>query len=184
MTPAVPSLPREIAHALGKGETALFTVFAKRITAHLGESLITVLAPDRRRGCLVRIYSNDTAQYPLGDADTIESNRWFRRLFAERMPVVANNESEIARWLPDFVAFKGAGLSSLANIPVVVAGQVIGIANLMSGPEVFTQERIGLLEGETPTAALGIMLSQVKVDPFAVSPAVLQTFLDPGRQVD
>lgn len=184
MTPAAHSLPREIVHALGKGETALFTVFANRVTAHLGESLITVLAPDQQRGCLVRIYSNDTARYPLGDADTIENNRWFRRLFAERMPVVANNEGEIAYWLPDFVAFKGTGLSSLANIPVVVAGQVIGIANLMAGPEVFTQERIRLLEGETPTAALGIMLSKVEVDPFAVSPTRRCPFLDPDKEVD
>lgn len=157
MTTASAALPEMLPDALALGPTALFDLLARRLQDRVGYALLTVLAtrPDRAR--LVRLYSSNEEQYPLGDADEVEDSAWFRRLFGDREPVVANDAARIAAWLPGYDAFAGQGYGSLANVPVVVDGAAVGLVNLMSGPGHFTDRRLAALRCELPIAALAIL---------------------------
>jgi GAF domain-containing protein len=137
---------------------ALFQRLGERVEDQLENGLLTILVPDIDRNCLVRIYSSDEEAYPLGDADIIEPTPWFNRLLDSKEPVIANNEAAIEHWLPDFVGFREAGYGALANLPVLVAGEVVGIVNVMARAGELTGACVDSLQRELPTAALAIML--------------------------
>ena len=145
--------------AMASGPDALFTLPAERARIIMGEVLLTVLVPNREDTRLVRIYSSDERRYPLEEAHHVEDSRWFRQIFAERRPVIANDEEEIAAWHPGFGGDGKSDHGALANLPVIAGGQVLGIVNLMSPTRRFTERRLRDLQAELPAAALGVMIA-------------------------
>jgi GAF domain-containing protein len=152
-------MPAEMSKALGGGSDALFDVITRRAGSLLGDALFTVLVPNDRGTRLVRIYSSNKTDYPLGEADKVDDTAWFRQLFISKQPVVANNGAEIAGWLPDFADQSPMHYESLANLPIIAGGQVLGIMNLMSTRDRFTEETMHFLRAETPMVALAILVS-------------------------
>ncbi|WP_187969056.1 GAF domain-containing protein [Aquibium microcysteis] len=155
MTPALPGA--SLADALPRGSVAIFDVLAERIRRNVGSRLVTVLVPSSDAPFLVRVFSNNLEQYPLGRADPVEDSIWFRRLFSEREAIVANDSDAIGTWLPGFDSYLEQGYGSLANVPIVVAGTTIGLLNLMDEAGHFTAERLAVLRDELPLAALAIL---------------------------
>ena len=49
------------------------------------------------------------------------------------------------------------GYGSLANLPVVVSGQVVGLMNLMAAPGHFSGANLAAISGELPLLALAIL---------------------------
>jgi GAF domain-containing protein len=150
---ALPALPDAV--ALGPG--AVLDLLAHRVADRVGYSLMTILVPAPDGRLLLRIFSSNLHQYPLGDADIVEDTIWFRQLFGACSPVIANDAEEIAAWLPGFDGYVEQGYGSLANVPVVVAGRTVGILNLMADVGHFTPDRIAALREELPMAALAIL---------------------------
>ena len=118
-----------------------------------GDGLFTVLAVNGDADHLWRVWSSDPAHYPPGIADRIEDTVWFRRLFTERAPIIANDPETIAVWLPEFGGFAEQGYGALCNMPVVSGGDVVGLMNLMAGAGHFTPGRVAALEALVPQAA-------------------------------
>lgn len=147
----------DLTTTLHDGPEALYALLSSRLGRHPGFGLLTVLAPNRSGDMLIRLFSSNTGQYPLGDADPVQDDRWFRRLFVERRPVVANDPLEIGNWLPDYTEFVEMGYASLLNMPVVIAGESIGVMNVMGGPGHFSQAAVSAIAAETPLAALAIL---------------------------
>jgi GAF domain-containing protein len=148
-----------LADALPQGPAAIFDILATRIRDNVGYLLMTVLVPASDAPFLMRVFSTNEDQYPLGTADPIEDSIWFRRLFTEREAIVANDAEAIEAWLPDFDAYHAQGYGSLANIPIVVSGTTIGLINLMDEAGHFTTERLSVLHQELPVAALAVFAS-------------------------
>lgn len=152
-------MPAEMWKALRGGADKLFDLVRRRSSTLLGDALLTVLIPNNCGTRLVRIYSSNKADYPLGEADKVEDTAWFRQLFVSKQPVVANNGNEIANWLPDFADQSPMHYESLANLPIIADGYVLGIMNLMSTRDRFAEETLHFLRAETPAVALGILIS-------------------------
>ncbi|MEX3010788.1 GAF domain-containing protein [Hoeflea sp. TYP-13] len=148
--------PLVLQYAMQGDVDALCDLTARRLKSLVGFELLTILAPDISGTHLRRIYSTDTAGYPLGLADEIRKSPWFDQLFDNRAPIIAANTDEIAAWLPDFDGFAGIGLGSLVNYPVVVADQTIGLLNLMDRPGSYDNETAHILEAELPLFAVTI----------------------------
>ena len=157
MTLNAPSV--SLADAMPEGPGAIFDVLARRIQDNVGYLLMTVLVPASDAPFLDRVYSTNQDQYPLGKADPIEDSIWFRRLFSEGEAIVANDEEAIKAWLPGFDAYLAQGYGSLANIPIIISGNTIGLLNLMDEAGHFTAKRIAVLRQELPAAALAIFAS-------------------------
>jgi len=150
---AHPALPDAV--ALGPG--AVLDLLAHCVADRVGYRLMTILVPAPDGRLLLRIFSSNLRQYPLGDADIVEDTVWFRQLFGACEPVIANDAAEIAAWLPGFDTYAEQGYGSLANVPVVVAGRTVGILSLMADAGYFTPERLAALREELPMAALAIL---------------------------
>jgi hypothetical protein len=142
--------------ALRSGHERLFALLAVRLAASVGYGLLTVLAPDKSGKRLIRYYSNRPDQFPLGEGDDVEDNLWFRHIFQGRQPVVANDDEEIRAWLPGFTNAKALGYESLLNFPIVMAGDVVGLINVMAGKNHFDELRLDAVLEQTPLATLAL----------------------------
>jgi len=150
-----------LADALPRGSVAIFDVLAERIRADVGYRLMTILVPSGDAPFLVRVFSTNLDQYPLGKADPVDDSIWFRRLFSQGEPIIANDAAAIEAWLPGFDAYLAQGYGSLANVPIVISGTTIGLLNLMDETGHFTAERVSLLREELPLAALAILAERM-----------------------
>ncbi|MFN3546627.1 MAG: GAF domain-containing protein [Mesorhizobium sp.] len=150
-----------LADALPHGSVAIFDILAKRVRENVGYRLMTVLVPSGDAPFLTRVFSTNLDQYPLGQADPIEDNIWFRRLFSAGEPIVANDAEAIEAWLPGFDAYVAQGYGSLANVPIVISGTTIGLLNLMDASGHYTAARIAALRQELPLAALAILAERM-----------------------
>lgn len=159
MTLAMPGA--SLADALPRGSVAIFDILAERIRENVGSRLVTVLVPSSDAPFLMRVFSNNWEQYPLGRADPVEDSIWFRRLFSDGEAIVANDADAIEAWLPGFNSYLAQGYGSLANVPIVVSGTTIGLLNLMDDAGHFTDARLAALRDELPLAALAILAERM-----------------------
>jgi GAF domain-containing protein len=143
--------------ALSAGPVALFGLLCARLSESVGYGLLTLLAPEASGARLVRPYSSRPDEFPPGEADPVEGTRWFRALFVEKQPVVANDEEAIRAWLPDYDDPAAAVYASLLNFPIVVGGEVIGLINMMAGRGHFDDARIEATRLQAPLAALVLL---------------------------
>jgi hypothetical protein len=146
-----------MSEALRDGPAALYQLFALRLKNRPGYDLLTVLAPNEGGDRLVRWYSSDLGRYPLGDADVVRDNKWFRRLFLDLQPVIANGATAIADWLPDFLDPATPHFSALINMPIVIAGATLGLANLTRRAGAFAAGDVIAISDESSLAALAIL---------------------------
>lgn len=146
----------DLTAAMGRGPESIYALLAGRLRQKPGFDLLTVLAPNQVGDRLVRLFSTNMAQYPLGDADPVQDDRWFRHLFVRKEAVIANDAEAIRDWLPDYSEFAAMGYGSLANLPVVVAGEALGLMNLMAGPGHFSAANVAAISAELPLAAIAL----------------------------
>ena len=154
--------------ALNAGSEALFELLSARLRQRVGYELLTLLAPNDSGVRLVRHYSSKPDQFPPGEADIVEGTRWFRELFVEKRPVVANDEASIRRWLPDFNEVSALGYCSLFNLPIVVSGSVVGLINMMGNRHHFDKRRVEATRSETPLAALVLLTRLTKLPTISI----------------
>lgn len=159
--------PAEI--ALRAGPVALFDLLAGRLAETVGYQLLTLLATDNDGSRLIRPYSSRPDQFPCGAADVVEDSRWFRRLFVEQEPVIANDAASIRAWLPGFVNAEALGYDSLLNLPIVVTGKVIGLINIMGAKDHFDDRRVEAVRDETPLAALALLAFAENLPTISIS---------------
>jgi hypothetical protein len=148
--------------AIESGPQAILSRLAEELKAGPGYDLFTILAPHENGKRLDRLYSTNHTQYPLGAADVVKDDLWFRRLFVDKLPIVANTLPEIGEWLPDYQIFVEQNYSSLLNLPVVFAGQTIGLINMMAGDNHFDPPALTRIDEALPLAALAILGSTCK----------------------
>ncbi len=154
--------------ALNAGPGALFEILCARLHESVGHELLTLLAPDERGIRLVRPYSSKPDQFPPGEADLVEGTRWFRELFVEKRPVVANDRHAIREWLPDYNDAAAAGYASLLNLPIVLGGEVVGLINMMAGRRHFDERRVEATRLQTPLAALVLLAHFAKLPTISI----------------
>lgn len=142
---------------LRSGPDALYDLLARRLKHRPGFDLLTVLAPNDAGDRLIRLYSSNHEQYPLGVADIIQDDKWFRQLFRTKQPVVANDAEQIRHWLPDFVEYIEMGYGSLLNLPIVIGDDAIGIMNVMAAEGHFNAAAVEAVGDQAPLAALAVL---------------------------
>jgi hypothetical protein len=148
---------QDLTPALAAGPNALFAILDHRLGQRPGYDLFTILAPDAQGAFLERLYSTNQAQYPLGPADAVKDDIWFRQLFSDRAPIIANSIAEISAWLPDYGIFVEQGYGSLLNLPVVYSGRTIGLINMMGAAGHFDPGAVAAIRRELPLAALALL---------------------------
>lgn len=134
---------------------AALAALERLVQARVGARLYTVMAFDAATGLSSRIWTNAPDIYPVGGQKPLPANRWTDLVIRDRKDWVANTPPEVAELLFDHQTIAALGCGACLNMPIVVAGQVLGTVNLLDAAGHFTPERLAAARSlKLPAAAV------------------------------
>lgn len=137
---------------------ATLDALAKLVDDTIGVRLFTTMTIDRDRGVARRNYSNMPEAYPVSGEKPLQPNRWSEKVEGRHETFVANSIEAIAEVFPDYELIQSLGCESCINIPVVIAGQVVGTLNCLHVVGHYTPDRIAASEALKLPGALAFLL--------------------------
>lgn len=146
--------------ACDQPQTALAALgrLAEQVT---GARLVTLMTADPETGEAERIWSNMPGPYPVSGRKPIQQDAWSRHVLELQKTFVANDISGIVAVFADHPLILSLGCESVMNLPVVVAGQVLGTINCLDGPGYWTPERLAGAEVLRLPAAAAYLLHRL-----------------------
>lgn len=109
----------------------------------VGYRLMTISAIDIHAPTPVsRLWSSNETVYPVGGAKSLGSAAWQRTVLEQLGTMVCDGEAELAGTFADHAVLRELGCEAGINVPMVLAGQVIGSVNLFNEGGWFTPKRV------------------------------------------
>ncbi|MCC1494648.1 GAF domain-containing protein [Cognatishimia sp. F0-27] len=139
---------------------AVFRALEDQVRSSVGVRLFTLMQVDHDRGVAWRAYSNMPEAYPTSGEKPIPENIWTEQVLVRRETFVANSIDEIAAVFPDHALIQSLGCESCINIPVVIAGDVVGTMNCLDVAGHYTPEKLRAADALIVPGALAFLLSQ------------------------
>jgi GAF domain-containing protein len=137
---------------------ASFAALFRLVQDHVGAVLFTVMTHDHHTGCAGRIWSSHPVEYPVGGMKPLDGSHWSSVVIDRRKTFVANSIAEISEVFGDWELIRSLGCESCINIPVVIAGQVLGTLNCLDRAGHYTPERVAAAEALKLPGALAFLL--------------------------
>ena len=134
--------------------------FETLVQKTVGAKLLTLTTVEPTTGEAARIFSNLPKQYPVAGRKPADETDWSRQVLRDRKTFVANTIKDIAAVFPDYELIRSLGCESVVNVPVEVAGKVIGTINLLHEAGYYTPERVAQTEHLRLSAAMCFLLCQ------------------------
>lgn len=110
---------------------ALFAAVDDFAAEGLGHALCTVNRFDAARMGVTRLYSSNPRAYPAGGTKDKLGTDWGRHVLIEKRVYVGEGRTAIRAAFDDHAAITSLGLQSVINVPVLVAGAVVGTFNVL-----------------------------------------------------
>ena len=136
---------RDLVSALeaAEGQPATACAALERLAARtVGARLFTLMTVESATRSGRRIYSNMPDAYPVSGVKQLPAGRWTDEVVGKRRIFVANDIEGIAEVFPDYELIRSLGCESIVNVPVSVAGKVIGTINCLDAAGYYTKERV------------------------------------------
>lgn len=151
----------DLAEALARPDQphATYAKLEALVDATIGVRLFTLLEVDRTGGVARRSHSNMPDAYPTSGEKSFEPNDWTAAVLDRHETFVANTIDEIAAVFPDHDLIRSLGCESCINIPVVIAGQVVGTLNCLAEAGHYTPDRVAASERLKLPGALAFLLA-------------------------
>lgn len=138
---------------------ATFKALEALVAKTIGVKLFTLMQIDRKRDVAWRTYSNMPDAYPTSGEKPRQDNKWSDHVEGRHQTFVANSIAEIAEVFPDHALIQSLGCESCINIPVVVAGKVVGTLNCLHDAGHYTPDRVAASETLKQAGALAFLLA-------------------------
>jgi hypothetical protein len=130
---------------------------ARLLDETIGSKLTTATVFDVRAGRLRRVYTENAAVYPVGGYKPIPANKWTDTIIGRHEIYTALTIEAIAEDFFDWQVIRSLGCESIANLPIVVAGQTIGAFNLLHEAGYYTGTRLARAADVLPFATLALL---------------------------
>jgi hypothetical protein len=119
---------------------------ALRILAEtlVGVKLFTVMTVDWANERAGRVFTSHPEAYPVSGSKPIRYDAWFDVVHKQRRPYVANTIAEMQPYFPDYETIAALGCGAIINLPIEIAGAMVGTVNLLHEEHHFTPERVEL----------------------------------------
>ncbi len=144
---------------------AVFAALQALSANRVQHRLFTLMTLDPDAGLARRAWSSDPVAYPVSGAKPIQDNDWSRAVLGRRETWVMNSIDHIAQHFPDHELIASLGCAACLNLPVAVAGQVLGTVNILGPAGHFTPERVAAAETLRLPAAAAFLLAARKDRP-------------------
>lgn len=119
-----------------------FEALENLVQQTIGVKLFTIMQQDKARGVAWRSYSNMPHAYPISGEKPLHKNRWSEIVEDNNEIFVANTIEEIAEVFNDYALIQSLGCESCINIPVVVAGRMLGTLNCLHEAGFYNESRV------------------------------------------
>jgi hypothetical protein len=135
----------------------LFGFVARLIDEAIGSKLTTATVFEVSAGRLRRVFTQNAEAYPVGGYKPIPTNKWTAVLIQRRQIYTALSIEAIAEDFFDWPLIQSLGCESIANLPIVVAGQTIGAVNLLHEAGYYTPARLARAPEVLPFATMAYL---------------------------
>jgi hypothetical protein len=108
---------------------------------------------------LRRVYTQNAEAYPVGGYKPIPANKWTDILIGRHEIYTALTIEAIAEDFFDWQLIQSLGCQSIANLPIVVAGETIGAFNLLHDAGYYTRPRLACVPDILPFATLAYLVA-------------------------
>jgi GAF domain-containing protein len=139
---------------------ATFKALERLVNETIGVTLFTLMEIDHDKGVARRNYTNMPEAYPVSGEKPMQPNRWSKQVEGRHETFVANTIEEIADVFPDAELIASLGCGACMNVPIVVAGQVLGTLNCLNVKGHFTPERVAAAETLKEAGAIAFLLNE------------------------
>lgn len=139
---------------------ATFKALERLVNDTVGVTLFTLMEIDHVKGVARRNYTNMPNEYPVSGEKLMEHNRWSEQVEGRHEIFVANTIEEIAEVFPDANLIASLGCGACMNVPIVVAGRVLGTLNCLNVKGHFTPVRIAAAETLKEAGAIAFLLNE------------------------
>ena len=147
----------------GDQPMAAFEALCALTEAVIGVKLFTLMTHDRRRGYAQRIYSNMPDAYPVSGTKRTNTTHWSKEVIDQRRTFVANDIGAVAAVFDDHALIRSLGCESVINVPIEVAGEVVGTVNCLHEAGFYTPEKVEAAEALKLPAATCFLLNERNV---------------------
>jgi hypothetical protein len=159
--PDYSAFTKAVAEQEAQPETA-FAALCDLTRALVGVKLFTVMTHDGRKGVASRIYSNMPDAYPVSGTKPANQTDWSRQVIDNKQTFVANDIDGIAAVFSDHELIRSLGCESVINVPIVVAGEVLGTINCLHEAGFYTSDKVEAAEALKLPGAICLLLSERK----------------------
>ncbi len=139
---------------------ATYVALEKEVDDTIGIKLFTLMEIDRERAVARRSYSNRPDAYPTSGEKPLESGTWSDNVQQNHQIFVANSIEDIADVFSDYALIQSLGCESCINIPIVIAGDVVGTLNCLHEAGHYTADKLALAESLKVTGALAFLMAR------------------------
>jgi hypothetical protein len=137
---------------------AIFAALETITKQTVGTILFTATTHDTGSLRSVRVYSGNEQAYPVGGWKPLRpGGLWMETVIVGKQSCSALTIEEIAVVFPDYELIRSLGCESSMNLPVIVAGKVIGTVNLLHEKGYYTPARVAAAAELTPYAAIAFL---------------------------
>jgi GAF domain-containing protein len=136
---------------------AVFAAVETIARESVGTILFTAMTHDTDQMRSLRVYSGNEQAYPLGGWKPLREGPWKSTVLDGQRPFSALTIEEIAVVFPDWPLIQSLGCESALNLPVVVAGKVIGTLNLLDRKGHYSAARVAEAGALRPYAAIAFL---------------------------
>ncbi|WP_299948338.1 GAF domain-containing protein [uncultured Ruegeria sp.] len=138
---------------------AIFKAVADEVSKTIGAKLFTIMELDREKRVARRSYTNMPDAYPATGEKPMREDAWSAQVEGRHETFVANTIEEIASVFPDHELIQSLGCESCLNLPIVVAGKVIGTLNCLHKAGHYTADRVAAAETLKQPGALALLVA-------------------------
>jgi GAF domain-containing protein len=138
---------------------AVFAALETIAKETVGTILFTAMTHDTVEMRSLRVYSGNEEAYPVSGWKPLREGPWKSTVLDGKRPFSALTIEDIAVVFPDWPLIQSLGCESAMNLPVIVAGKVIGTLNLLDVKGHYTPARVEEAKALTPYAAIAFLLA-------------------------
>lgn len=146
--------------ALPDQPEAAFRSLQSVAEALVGVKLFSVMIHDRPNNRGRRVYSSMDEVYPTGGWKKLVESKYSEQVLDRHEPYVNRTIEDIREVFFDHEQIQALGLESSCHIPVVAAGRVIGVCNLLHESGYYTEDRLARAMELRPFALAPLLLAR------------------------
>lgn len=141
----------------------IFAQLDRLVQSEIGATIFSCSTFDPATRRARRVYTNQPAAYPLSGLKDIVPSRWTETVLDGGEIFVANTIEEIAQVFPDHELIADLGCASVVNVPIKLAGSILGTINLLDAAGHYNQARVGKITKLKPAATIAFAALNEKV---------------------